>query len=81
MIRKGYGERRDVLRLQLANAPLTNIGARFRGAQDYAKANSFVGGFPNFYQSGSGFTQMCGTILLNKAAAVRRDVLLSWGPN
>ncbi len=81
VIKKDYAELRNVLRLQLANAPVTNIGARFRAVQDYAKANGFVGGFPNFYQTGSGFTQMCGTILVNKAAAVRRDVLLSWGPN
>jgi len=81
VIKKGFGERRDVLRLLLGNPPLNNIGARFQRAQDYAKANGVVGAFPNFYQTGSGLTQMCGTILVSKAAGVRRDVLQSWGPN
>jgi hypothetical protein len=81
VIKKGCAESRDVPLLELGKPSLNDIGARFRGTQDYATRSGFVGGFPTFFHAGSGLTVVCGTVLLTAAAAERRDVTVSWGPN
>jgi hypothetical protein len=80
LVKPGCGEWRDVPLLEIGNPSLTDIGARFRGTQDYATRNGFVGGFPNFYHANYGHGIVCGTILLTAAAAEWRDVLLWLGP-
>ncbi len=68
-------ERRDVPLAELGNN-LNDIGARFRGTQDYAARNGFVGGFPNMFHADYGNGIVCGTILLKQNVAEWRDVLL-----
>ncbi len=71
---------RDVSLLELGNPSLDDIGGRFRGTQDYAKRNGFVGGYPNMYhrlEEGrfqANVSPFCGTILLKSAFAEWQDV-------
>ncbi|MGH6796346.1 MAG: hypothetical protein ACREDD_03095 [Methylocella sp.] len=72
----------DVPLLQLgANVSLNDIGGRFRGTQDYAKRNAFVGGFPNMFDANYGKGIVCGTILLGQNVAVWQDVPMGTLPN
>jgi hypothetical protein len=41
-----------------------DIGTRFSATQDYATAQGFVGGFPNFYQADYGAGTVYGTIAI-----------------
>lgn len=72
-------EWRDVLLTELGGN-LNDIGARFRGVQDYAKRNGFVGGFPNMFHADYGNGIVCGTVLLKQNVAEWHDVLLFTGP-
>jgi|SRR5215469_8343936 len=80
LIKQGCGIWRDVPLIDLGNPPLNDIGARFRGTQDYATRNGFVGGFPNFYNADYGNGTVCGTVLLTPEAADWKDVLLWMSP-
>jgi hypothetical protein len=79
LIKSDGAEWRDVSLTELGNN-LYDIGARFRGTQDYATRNGFVGGFPNMFHADYGHGIVCGTILLKQNVAEWRDVLLSLGP-
>lgn len=80
LIKQGCGIWKDVPLTDLGNPPLNDIGARFRGTQDYASRNGFVGGFPNFYSADYGNGVVCGTVLLTPQAADWKDVLLWMSP-
>jgi hypothetical protein len=67
-------EWRDVPLSELGNAPLDDIGQRFRATQKYATDHGFVGGFPNFFHADHGRGIVCGTLLLSSDTAEWRDV-------
>jgi hypothetical protein len=75
-------EWRDVPLDELANPPappprLDQIDQRFKGTQDYAGNNGFVGGFPNMYHAEHPGSQIvCGTILLRAPLAQWQDVVV-----
>jgi hypothetical protein len=71
---------RDISMGELGNPPLDDIGARFRATNDFAAANGFLGGFPNFYHAEQGGDIVCGSILLHQSAGEWRDVLLWQDP-
>ncbi|WP_162631637.1 hypothetical protein [Burkholderia sp. JP2-270] len=48
----------------------------FRQRAEYAAANGFAGGFPNFYEANSGPDRVGGSIFLNSSVAEWRDVSL-----
>jgi hypothetical protein len=81
LIRPPGAELRDVPISELGNPALDDIGARFRGTQDYAIRNGFVGGFPNFYHADYGKGIVCGTILIKPIAGEWRDLLLFQDPH
>jgi hypothetical protein len=80
LIKPECAEWRDVPLTELGNPLLSDIGARFRGTQDYATRNGFIGGFPNFFHADYGNGVVCGTVLIKPDAAEWRDVLLWLGP-
>ncbi|MBN1964603.1 MAG: hypothetical protein JW910_08145, partial [Anaerolineae bacterium] len=61
-------EWRDVSAAELGYPDPSDVGQRFRAAQDYASRNGFTGGFPNFYEAQYPDTGLVyGTILLKAA--------------
>jgi hypothetical protein len=71
LVTAAAGEWRDVPAAELGNA--SGIAPRFRAVQDYATANGFVGGFPNFNEADYGQGLVYGCVLV-KAAGEWRDV-------
>ncbi|HTL09868.1 MAG TPA: hypothetical protein VL307_16455 [Chitinophagaceae bacterium] len=80
LIKPGCAEYHEVPLAALGNPILSDIGARFRATQDYARNHGFVGGFPDFFHINRGNGILCGTVLITHAAAEWRDVLLWIGP-
>jgi hypothetical protein len=79
LLKESDAEWRDVPLVELGDN-LDDIGVRFRGTQNYAKRNGFVGGFPNFYHADYGNGIVCGTILLKQGVAEWQDVVIFRGP-
>jgi hypothetical protein len=73
-------EWRDVLFSEMGNPRLDDIGARFRAAHDYARANGFIGGFPNFYHAYYDRGLVGGLILIKPHAGVWKDVVTATDP-
>lgn len=75
-------EWRDVPLGELGRPGLDHIEDRFKGTQDYAKRNGFVGGFPNMYDGKvlhldrPGRETVCGTILLRAPLAEWADLVI-----
>lgn len=70
-------EWRDVPLTDLGNPSLDDFGGRFRGTQEYATRNGFIGGFPNFFHADYGKGIVCGTVLIKPEGGEWRDVPLS----
>lgn len=70
----GSAQWRDVPRAQLGNAAIDDIGAMFRGANDYAVAQGFAAGLPNFHQADYGAGVVCGVFLVHQGLTEFRDV-------
>ncbi len=68
---------RDVPRTQLGNAAIDDIGAVFRGANDYAVAQGYAAGLPNFHQADYGNGVVYGIFLIHHGQTEFRDVLAS----
>ena len=75
LLKQGAVEWRDILASDLGN-PSDNA-ARFRAVNDWASANGFVSGFPNFHQADHGNGVVYGVQLLKHEAAEWRDILAS----
>jgi hypothetical protein len=73
-------EWRDVRFSEIGNPRLDDVGARFRGVNDWAVTKGFVGAFPNFYHADVGAGRVGGTILIKQSAGEWRDVLLFRDP-
>lgn len=73
LIKPGEAEWRDIPAAALGNPG--EAAARFRAVYDYAKAQDYVGGFPNFHEADYGHGQVYGTILLKAGVAEWRDVV------
>lgn len=54
---------------------MSDIGLRFRMVHQYADAQGFSGGFPNFHQADYGHGLVYGTLLLRPGFSTWRDVL------
>jgi hypothetical protein len=67
-------EWRDVPGGDLGGPSDTDVGARFRAVEAYAKRHGFGAGFPNFYQADSGDGTIYGTILLKRDCVEWRDI-------
>jgi hypothetical protein len=65
-------EWRDVPATELGNP--STMEDRFRAVYDYAVAQGYVGGFPNFHEADYGSGTVYGTILVTPDAAEWRDV-------
>lgn len=63
---------RDVLRSALGSP--TTDRTRLTAAHDYARAQGYAHGFPNFHQAGQGASTVFGTYLLDAAAVTWQDV-------
>lgn len=74
LVKGGTAEWRDVPASQLGNPNLSDVGARFRATNDWARRNGFFGGFPNFHHANYGQGVVCGTILFKHGSAEWRDV-------
>jgi uncharacterized repeat protein (TIGR01451 family) len=74
LLHQGAAECRDVPASELGDEYADHIETRFTATDAYARANGFVGGFPNFYSEGSESGAKYGTILLRQGAAEWRDV-------
>jgi hypothetical protein len=75
-------EWRDIDIAELQNVAPEDQAGRFRSVQDYAKANKFVGGYPNFFIGekatwdlrGKHKVVVNGTILVRESVASWRDI-------
>jgi hypothetical protein len=65
---------RDVPRSQYAVFQIEDVPAMFRGANDYAVANGYAAGLPNFHQADYGAGVVYGTFLVKNGKIDFRDV-------
>jgi hypothetical protein len=65
---------RDVARSQYAVFRIEDVPAMFRGANDYAVANGYAAGLPNFHQGDYGAGVVYGTFLVKNGMTDFRDV-------
>lgn len=75
LLKPGFAIWRDVPASTLGNPDSPE--ARISAVYDYAVANGFVGGFPNFHQADYGQGVVYGTILLKPGCAIWQDVSAS----
>jgi hypothetical protein len=72
LLRPGSADWRDVSAAELGNP--TGIASRFTAVHDYAVANGYVGGYPNFHEADYGQGVVYGCLLIKSSAAEWRDV-------
>lgn len=80
LLKKESAVWKDIPLTTLGNPPLDDIESRFRATNDYAIANNFIAGFPNFYHADYGQGVVCGTILIKPGQGEWKDILLSQDP-
>ena len=90
LLNSNGAEWRDVPISELGNPALDDFEHQFRGTQDYASRNGFVGGFPNLFHGEKDQIDVttgrrvritvCGTVLIKPGFGEWRDVFLFRDP-
>lgn len=74
LLKDAVAEWRDVSRVsELGNAPLDDIGRRFRESFNYASRQGFVGAYPNMYSAIYNGNEVCGTILIKPGGGTIKE--------
>lgn len=68
LIKPEFDDWKDVALTTLGNPSLNDFAGRMRAAHDYATAQGFLAGFPNYFDAPTGLNgaRVCGTILIKK---------------
>ena len=74
LLRQGTADSRDVASADLGSPISTDYPALFRAINDYAGANGYIGGYPNFHQPDYGLGGIYGCTLILSGSADWRDV-------
>jgi Lamin Tail Domain len=77
LMKPGMAEWRDVLRSDLGNPSINDVGAMMRAAADYATAQGYAAAFPTFHQANHGAGVVYGVVLIPQGNAAWLDVLIS----
>jgi hypothetical protein len=74
LLRSDAVEWRDLPAADIGDPPVDDVWARFSRTNDWAVANGFAGGFPNFHEADYGAGTVYGTLLIRLDRAEWRDV-------
>jgi hypothetical protein len=77
LMKPGMAQWRDVLRSDLGNPPINDVGAMMRAAANFATANGYAAAFPTFHQANYGAGVVYGLVLIPQGNASWRDVPIS----
>jgi hypothetical protein len=77
LLKPGMAEWRDVLRSDLGDPDINDVGAMMRAAADYASAQGYGAAFPTFHQANHGAGVVHGIVLIPQANVTWRDVLIT----
>ena len=64
----------------IGNPAVDDIGARFRGVNEWAVKKGYLGAFPNSYHADYAAGRVGGAILVKPSAGEWRDVLINRAP-
>jgi hypothetical protein len=76
LLRHEAAEWRDIPLAEMSSPELTDIGARFRGAQDWASRNGYIGGFPTMFHVDGPSARVAGVILIKPIVGHWEDVVI-----